>query len=104
MAATRSAGSFWKTVITKVPRLPLPITPRLIWSEGAAWAASMVPPASKNFLLFMTLLKTQLLFLRPAVAADSPEVTPHGEGDLFPADGEGLLALAHAAQRNIQNA
>jgi hypothetical protein len=50
-------NSFWNTVITKVPRPPLPITPRLIWSEGAAWTASTLPPASKKVLLFMTLPK-----------------------------------------------
>src|SRR5580658_2774386 len=55
MPVTCNAGSFWNTVITKVPRLPLPITPRLIWSEGAAWTASRLPPVSRNVLLFMTL-------------------------------------------------
>jgi hypothetical protein len=66
MAATRNAGSFWKTVITKVPRLPLPITPRLIWSEDAARTASALPLASKNVLLFMTLLLILLGYPRLA--------------------------------------
>src|SRR5579883_1606359 len=53
IAPMRTAGSFWNTVITNVPRLPLPITPRTTWSAGAAaWAAIAPAALSRNIRLF----------------------------------------------------
>src|SRR5262249_1339876 len=44
--------SFWKTVITKVPRLPLPITPRTMRSAAKAGDAANVPAVNRNLLRF----------------------------------------------------
>src|SRR5689334_21248914 len=53
MAPIRSAGSFWKTVMTNVPRDPLPTTPNTTWSAGAARATVMPAPAIRNILRFI---------------------------------------------------